>query len=229
MIADALALEVHAHARRTLADNPVLRKARVGKVAPDVVARYLASLAFLLRETQDHFRRARDRARACGDLSLARHYDRKIVEERGHDRWAAADLRFLVGLEAAEHFVPVAAIEALAKANAALVEHDPADYLAYVLWAEQFTVLVGGVFIQELVVRCGVDPSALTCLSRHVELDADHADEGLEAIDRLVEDPARLEPMRQVILRTAALFDRACEQMLQPSVPAEAWTQAAVG
>lgn len=229
MIADALRLEIHAHARRTLESNPVLRRARSGQVDADVVARYLASLEFLLRETQLHFRRARDTARATGALALARHFEQKLVEERGHDRWAAADLIALVGDASAASFVPVAAIAELARANAELVEREPADYLAYVLWAEAFTVLVGGVFIRELVGRCGIKAEALTCLANHVELDEDHADEGCEAIDRLVDDPARLEPMRAVVLTAARHFDRACEQMLEPALPGHAWPQRAVG
>jgi hypothetical protein len=215
MIAEALRLEVERHAHRAIQFNPMLRSAAAGEVGPDAVGRYLASLQYLLAITQDHLRRARDIARARGFDSLAEYFEQKIVEERGHDRWASQDLVVLSangGLPQPPD--PVPAIVELATFIHATIDHDPRDYLSYVLWAEYFTVLVGGAFIRELVEHCGIDPNALTCLARHVELDQEHTDEGLDFIDRFVDDPGRLAQMRQVLLDVVARFDRACEEML---------------
>lgn len=235
MIADSLRLEVEAHARRVLASSELLRRASVGEVGVVIVGRYLASLRFLLEQTQAHLGRARDRARDLESVALARYFEQKLEEERGHDHWAAQDLRVLMdGGRIGGAFAPVPAILELAHFIESTIDDDPRDYLAYVLWAEYFTVLVGGVFVNELVGRCGIDGNALTCLARHVELDADHADEGLDAIDRLIDDPARLRKMLAVVQLAGALFDRACDQMLEPAepaahVPTESWSQRAAG
>lgn len=228
MIAEALRLEVEQHARRAMTSNPILRSAAVGEIGPEVVGRYLASLRYLLAITQDHLRRARDLARARGLDALAGYFEQKIVEERGHDRWASQDLVVLTatgGLPQPPD--PVPAIVDLANFICATIERDPRDYLSYVLWAEYFTVLVGGAFIKELVEHCGIDPNALTCLARHVELDQEHTDEGLDFIDRFVDEPNRLARMRQVLLEVVVTFDRACVEMLGSS--AQRVPQRAVG
>lgn len=228
MIAEALRLDVERHARRAMTSNPLLRCAAAGEIGAAAVGRYLASLRYLLAITQDHLRRARDLARAAGHDALADHFDQKIVEEAGHDRWASQDLVVLSaggGLSRAPD--PVPSVVELAEFNLATIERDPRDYLAYVLWAEYFTVLVGSAFIRELVEHCGIDPNALTCLARHVELDQEHTDDGLDFIDRFVDDPARLAPMRDVLLSVVEIFDRATEEMLGAS--AETLPRRAVG
>ena len=50
-------------------------------------------------------------------------------------------------------------------------------------------------------------------IAKHAELDKDHAREGLEAIDALVQDPARLPAMRRVLLASIARFDQFCEEV----------------
>lgn len=228
MIAEALRIEVERHARRCIAHHPMLQRAAAGQVGPDTVGRYLASLRYMLAITQDHLRRARDLASARGLAALAEHLDQKIVEERGHDRWASQDLVVLSATGGRpQSSDPVPAIVELARFIEATIEEDPRDYLAYVLWAEYFTVLVGGVFIERLVTRCGIDPAALSCLARHVELDQEHTDDGLDFIDRFVDEPARLNRLRDVLAQVVTIFDRAAVEMLGPEL--EEVPQRAVG
>ncbi len=220
MIADALRIEIEAHAHRVRTGNPLFLQAAAGSVSPEVVGCYLVSLRHLVGQTPTCLTRARDRAGAGGRHALAAHFERKRAEEAGHEIWADRDLgvvRRAFGIEPPEG--PVPAILELCEDVCRAIDADPRLYLAYVFWAEYFVVLTGGAFVSHLVHRCGVPAGALTCLSKQVALDAAHAEAGPAVIDRLVAEPRTLEPMRRVVRTAAARFDDACVEILALRAP----------
>jgi hypothetical protein len=218
MIADALKIAIEHQARSSRTHNALWSSASEGRASPQAIARYLASLRHMIGGTSICLRRARDRALAHGRPELADYFVAKLAEEDGHVVWADEDVvvhehRFGTAVQA-----PVEAMKRMLQRNLELIDRDPELYLAYIFWAEYFTVLVGGGFAQMLVERCGMPLEALTCLTKHVELDVDHAEEGMELIDELVADPARVGPLRAVIDETGALFELACRQMVADDV-----------
>ena len=94
---------------------------------------------------------------------------------------------------------------------------------AYILFVEYVTVLLGPEFVRLAEQRCGIPRAALSVIANHVELDVAHVEEGVDAIDDLVEDPADLAPMQAVLKESIVWFDRLCAEVVDP---AHVWTPA---
>lgn len=217
MIADALKFEIEAHVVRTRAHNRLFKMAHDGRATAEIMARYLSNVRYSISQTPPMLERAKRSALARGERALAEHFAHKLGEETGHDRWAEHDIEVLASHRAARfEGRPEQSILALYDYLEPAVDQDPRVYLAYMLWAEYFTVLAGSEFVTAVIERCEIPPEAITSVSHHVELDREHTSEGLEAIDRLVEDPAMLAPMRESMRRAMAFFDRFCDELLEP-------------
>ena len=132
---------------------------------------------------------ARDSAEQWGDLELRRFFQHKLGEEHGHDQWAESDLK-----EMGAHFgssvgatrEPCRAILALVRDLERAIRVAPASYLAYILFAEYITVLMGPVWVDALREHCGVPADALSVVSRHAELDREHVAECVAEFDALL-------------------------------------------
>lgn len=230
MIADALKLEIEAHVARTRAHNRLFRLAHEGRVTAEIMARYLSNIRYSISQTPPMLERAKRSALARGERSLAEHFAHKLGEETGHDRWAEQDIEVLASHRAVRfEGRPTQATLGLYDYLEPAVDRDPRVYLAYMLWAEYFTVLAGSEFVKAVVERCGIPPEAMTSVSHHVDLDREHTSEGLEAIDRLVEEPSMLAPMRDSMRRAMAFFDRFCDELLEPVWSVDGYEQRIAG
>jgi hypothetical protein len=170
-----------------IAAHRLLVQAQGGRVTPRCVARYLSSAHFLIRHTVPNLELAAEAAERRGLRELGAFYRQKTGEERGHELWARSDLSELsrrFGLNEAPG--PCRAIEGLVAELEVTIVRDPASYLAYILFAEYFTVLMGPVWVRALAERCGVPPGALTVVSRHVDLDREHVAECRRQMEELV-------------------------------------------
>jgi hypothetical protein len=78
-----------------LRSSAIFQHASAGGLGPDAIASYVEGLRFLTKETVRLLRLAADRAALAGDAELAAHFQKKVREESGHDRWAEIDLRSL--------------------------------------------------------------------------------------------------------------------------------------
>jgi hypothetical protein len=212
MIAAALRDEIDSYAARMRTANPLFFKAADGTLGLDSVSFYLANLRHLLRSTQRQIARARDLAAAAGDATLAAHYRHKHGEEEGHDKWADRDLERLRASALAGD-PPGASMTGLIHWVDAIIEEDPALYLAYALFAETLVVLLGPEWLTLLETRCNVPRTAMTAIGNHVELDREHSEEAMDEIDRLVGDPKKLRRMREVVREAIVHFDRFCVEV----------------
>jgi hypothetical protein len=186
-----------------------------GRLTADKVGYYLSNLRLLLQQSSVHLERARARALALGNHELAEHFATKWAEEHGHDRWAENDLQHLKqerDIVATGEYA--SALLGLLHFLEQTIERDPATYLAHILFAEYLITVKGPEWLALIEERCGIPVSAMTAVSNHAELDKEHASEGLEAIDRFVPDPARLDAMRDVLHRVIALFDEFSNQVM---------------
>lgn len=218
MLASSIKQEIIAYAERTRFSNPFMLGAAAGKLKGDAVARYLASLRFMLGCTPAFLQRSQRVAQRRGAPKLAAYFAKKLIEEDGHDAWAEYDMRNLVKqFEIAEHSQqPVPSILTLATYLEQLIDQDPRLYLTYILWAEFITALLGTELVGHLVGRCGVSKSALSSVVKHVELDGDHAEHGFSEVADLVEDPNLLPMMRKTMDMFTQMFDKACFEMVHP-------------
>jgi pyrroloquinoline quinone (PQQ) biosynthesis protein C len=213
MISEALRKDIDEYAQ-ALRRSPLLEDAKAGRVTPAVVGRYLASIHYLLTQTPIHLALAQERALGHGRAALVRYYQQKLLEEQGHHHWAEADqsrLAELFGEVAVQN--PAPTMIALVRNTRAIIERDPILYLAYILFAEYFTVVIGPEWITALDEHCGIPISALTAVSQHVELDKHHVVEGCREMDALVEDDRLLEPMRQALRETMSHFTAFCDDL----------------
>lgn len=227
MIADVLKADIELYAAGMPRNNALYRGAVDGCLTPEMASYYLFNVRHLVRQTQAHLSRARERALELGDAALAAHWAEKQIEERGHDRWADHDLERLhggFGVEPSGEHSP--ALLDMIRLNEELIERDPTLYLAYALFAEYLVVLLGPTWLALIEERCGMPASMFSIIGKHVELDRAHASEGFEAIDMLVRDPAKLPPMREVLRRSFELFDRFSADVLAHGrgVEAAEWT-----
>jgi hypothetical protein len=224
MIATALRAEIDQYAVRARRSNPLFRKAEAGLLTAGRIKDYLTNLHHLLLHTPAFLTRARERANALGDGSLAKHYEHKLGEEVGHDVWAEQDIeRISAKVTERSKVAVVASMRDLISFLASIIDEDPALYLSYILFVEQLTVILGPEWLQLLEERCGIPRSAMTVVGNHAELDREHVEEALDSIDDLVGDPRKLPRMRAVLLESMAHFDRYCAEITEePSVDARA-------
>jgi len=214
MIGRALGSDIERYAAEVRAKNPLFARAANGTLSVRTVGAYLANIHHLIQYTPEYLGRARDRARAAGDEALALHYDHKGREEVGHDKWAERDLERVGHIAAAP--IPrgtVPAIRSLVHYLAELIDEDPVLYLSYCLFAEYLIVILGPEWLDMLEKNCGIPTSAMTVVANHVELDKDHVEEALEAIDDLVGDPTKLPKMRDALHASFAYFEQFCREL----------------
>lgn len=188
MLTQALQREIEACAQRLHA-HPLLIAAQRGEVPPDTVAKYLSSVLFLVRHTPPHLGLAQKSAEQRGELALARFFRHKFGEEHGHDAWAESDLRELgsrFGASVGATGEPCRAILTLVGDLERAIRVAPASYLAYILFAEYITVLMGPVWVDALREHCGVPADALSVVSRHADLDREHVAECVSEFDALL-------------------------------------------
>ena len=214
MISDALKIEIETFATRLRESNQLLSQARQGQVTPDAVGSYLANLMFLIREALEILSLAQERASEMGFGDLAAFYLRKMREEKGHDKWAQNDivaLNRLFGTSAPLERSP--AILGMLSYLRRATEEDPVQYLAYLLFTEYVTVLMGPEWLQLLEEQCGVPRSTMTVVANHVELDKEHVHACLQEIDELVTDEKFHVGLKRTLGESMRYFDEFCGEI----------------
>src|SRR5688572_20619257 len=166
--AQALKTEVDAFAGRLRASHALLRAARLGQVSRQTVATYLTNLRYLLRHTPIHLRTAIGTAHQLRRPDLAAYLERKLEQETGHDRWADADVAMMIRMFDVRVEDPTPQMEGIIGHLTGLVERAPSHYVAYILFAEQFTVTLGDDWVSALESSCGVPVEALSSVTKHV-------------------------------------------------------------
>ncbi|MFW6086438.1 MAG: hypothetical protein ACODAG_04475 [Myxococcota bacterium] len=208
MISGVLRNDIEAYVQEARATNPLYHRILDGSLEREKVGRYLVNVLHLLRHTPPYLERARQRARERGQRELADYFDQKLDEEVGHDQWAVSDIHhFTTVLNVRCRDVVMPSLASMLAYLGDVIDEDPTLYLAYILFAEYVTVLEGPALLELLEERCGIPQQCMSAIGNHVELDKEHVEEGLDAIDGLVGDPAYLSPMRRVLRQSIQYFD----------------------
>lgn len=216
MIGDALRLEVERYAARARRTNALYVRAQEGTLGPKHLTAYLTGIHWLVLHTPLHLNVAVARANELGDAALARHYVHKLEEEQGHHAWAENDLERMA-LAAPRSIGVHPSMKELVAYIEGLIQDDPTLYLAYILFAEYLTVILGGEWLSILEARCGIPRASMSVIDNHATLDREHVGEGLAVIDSLVADPKKLPRMREALLGSARRFDAFCRGALEDS------------
>lgn len=213
MIADALRADIEVFAKEKCRNNLLFRMAEEGTVGVACIRAYLVNLHHLLRYTPLCLARARKRALALGDQTLADHFRHKLVEEAGHFRWAEEDLASLPTIEA--NAGVLGSMERHVAYVIEIIDENPALFLAYILFTEYFTVVLGPEWLALLEERCGIPRSSMTAVDKHIELDRDHVEEALDNIDDLVSDPTMLPRLRETLAESMDNFYAFCTELAE--------------
>jgi pyrroloquinoline quinone (PQQ) biosynthesis protein C len=214
VIANALRIDIERYAVDVRSKNPLFTKAADGTLTPSQVASYLENLRYLIAHTPPHLAAARDRARALGHDELAAHYHRRVQEEIGHEVWATEDLAVLAPmLPATRSGRILASMQELVAYLGRRATEEPRLHLAYMLFAEYLTVIIGPDWLAALEAKCGVERRAMTVIAKHVDLDHEHVEHALDEIDDLVPDPRMLGPMREMLRESIARFEGFCAEV----------------
>jgi len=186
-IATRLARCIEAYAARLAESHPLMDLARRGRLCPSAVGDYLANARFLVHNTPRHLALAAQRSEQLGLEGLAAFYRKKYAEELGHEAWAESDLAHIehrFGVECAKDASPH--LRDLIHYLDRVIAARPELYLAYSLFAEYFTVLIGPTWVSALRDHCGIPTAALSVVVNHAELDKGHVSEELYALDALL-------------------------------------------
>ncbi|HKP60752.1 MAG TPA: hypothetical protein VJV78_28685 [Polyangiales bacterium] len=185
--------------------------ARRGELTPRAMALYLESLRYLLQNTQLHLGIAAVRCEQLGHRRLAKYFRRKAGEEQGHDRWAIADLARLPS-RAVAGIRPAPAVRALVDLQARFIQEEPLCFVAYLQWAEYFSVHVGDAWLDALA-KSGYERSQVSAIDNHLETDRHHAAAGFSEIDELVEAGADPALMLGAIDQAGEVFACLCNEI----------------
>lgn len=189
--------------------------ARRGELSPRAFAQYLESLRHLFLESQRSLALAAERADLLGDAPLAEYLRRKAAEERGHDAWASADLALLPAAASFE-IAPARSIGRLVALQRELIALHPVCFVAYALWAEYFTVLLGEDWLTALEAN-GYGRGQVSAVAKHVDADREHAAHGFYELDRLWHGQPDQATLLRGVERAGDLFRAFCDEICRTS------------
>lgn len=164
--------------------SPLFKLGREGKVTHFHLATYVVNLEELFRQNGHTLKSACELY--SPNKTLSDFFLKKWKEENGHDAWARADSTAL------SQSVTFSKKPEVLKEMTDLVAflHDtmtysPYRYIAYLFFAEHMTSILGPIWMDLLQKNLGSKNLPVTSLSKHIELDGDHAEEMGEFIDGL--------------------------------------------
>ncbi len=214
-LARALAKKIETYAEYLRRKHPLLEMAQHGTFPPEGVATYLVNARYMVSQTPGHMSAAARRSLELGRPDLAAFFLRKRGEELGHDRWADSDLSVLSArFGVVPEDQPSRHIRDMLHSIARVIDLEPSRYLAYTLFVEYLTVLLGPVWTTALSHNCGIPSEGLTVITRHVELDVGHVAEELRELDALLTIENRVHYF-DVLYASMRYFELYCDELYE--------------
>jgi hypothetical protein len=205
-----LLLPVQLAAGRRLIGHP-----RVADLYPE----YLVTMHGIIRASVPLMETARTRASELPEpdavaAGLVEYLSEHIPEEADHDEWLLEDLE-LLGRERSSVLAkpPSSTIAALVGAQYYWILHyHPVALLGYIAVLEGYPPDPADV--ERLVRRTGFPREAFRTVAAHAELDQQHRDELLEAIDALPLTPEQVDALGLSAIYTVHMTARALEEVI---------------
>ena len=210
-VADRMKQAIERYAIELGERTPLADIARRGELTPRAMALYLESLRYLFLHTQRHLTVAAVRCSELGRDKLEAYFKRKAREEVGHDRWAINDLARLPSDEI-EGIRPAAAVVAMVDLQARFIREEPLCFVAYLQWAEYFSVHVGDAWLDALAMS-GYSRAQVTAIHNHLETDRLHAAAGFREIDTLSENLVDDSLLMAAVEESGHAFERLCNEI----------------
>jgi hypothetical protein len=204
-LAEQMKESIERYANEVAECSPIAKLVLNGRLSSRAMALYLESLRYLFENTQRNLALAAARCDTLGRPALAEYLSRKAKEEVGHDRWAVSDLARLPAA-ATSGIQPARAVIALVELQVELIESDPLCFVAYLQWAEYFSVYVGDRWLDALAMS-GYQRTQVTAIHNHLETDRHHAAAGFRELDALARDFPQPERLIDAVERAGRVFD----------------------
>jgi hypothetical protein len=198
-------------ASRLRNQSPLGQVVRAGQLTPQALALYLTSLRHLFEHSFPHLKMAADLAAESGSPELAKYLMQRAHEERGHDAWANSDLAQLPE-SLTKDLQPAAAVVKLLELQRVLIAKHPLCFVAYFIWAEYLTVLLGDEWLEALA-KYGYDRSKLSAVAKHLDADREHAAEGFTELDRLWHGEPELQTLVEAVEQAHRVFEEFCDEI----------------
>jgi hypothetical protein len=163
---------------------------------------YLASVHELVSNTPVQLKNAIEVSKQRGFVELAEFFALKLTEEQGHDLWAASDMSHHKVSDSSSKVVP--GIGRILARNKQRMSENPANYLVYVFFAESITVKLGERILNLIQTLHGVAPESLSVVSKHVELDVEHVQHDILAMDQQLHALISFAELEETLLSIAA-------------------------
>ncbi len=212
MHSQALAATVESFHRHWRAENPLFFQVSSGQFNNDKAGKYLKSILYIITHTPIHLKKAAQVAAERNLPELEAFFKEKLHEEDGHDAWAKDDLK--AGGHDYSTGEVTQTIQQLVAYLDHLIEHDPTHYIAYILFAEYFTVLAGPELVELLVERCGLKRSQFSVIDNHAELDKAHIQHDFHCIDEVIPQHYQTQDLLTILERSCAFYDEFCREVV---------------
>lgn len=209
MLSKVTEIEIKAFADTLSTRTKLLQLAEQGALNAEGMATYLHGLRQLFLGSCGNIAYAAERCTQIGRHELAVYFRDKYSEERGHDQWASADLKALPDDTKPQ---PAPSVQRLVDYQRVLIEREPALFVVYMLWAEQFTILLGERWLRALATSGFND---VTAISKHLEADVGHVHEGYEILERNAQHVEAL--VAEVVWTAGDLFIGFCDEVVAAS------------
>jgi hypothetical protein len=216
-LSDTIKLSIDSWCARLRRECGLVRVAQQGAFGPRALGLYLESLRYQFVHSQENLVAGAERADALGLPELSEFFRAKVIEERGHDQWAIDDMLQLPRAATAG-LRPAAASVALVQLQVELVAQHPICMLAYAVWAEYLTALLGAEWLAMLA-NSGYQRTQVSAVANHVEADDGHALAGLAALDRFWQGTPATAQILEAVSRAQALFEAFCDEICELAEP----------
>jgi len=153
-------------------NSRLFKMGREGLLTTELVKNYVRNLEYLFKSNCQHIAVAADLYQA--NPVLSNFFINKFEEENGHDQWARNDLKAL-GQES--NLQAMSEMEEMVRFLELTLKTSPYAYISYMYFAEYMTAVLGPIWLELMKKNLGINSTQVTSLSKHVELDGDHASE----------------------------------------------------
>jgi pyrroloquinoline quinone (PQQ) biosynthesis protein C len=207
MLSKKMLSVIEEFSEQILKENPFALAAQEGLVTEQQITTYLQNLRWVFKNNTAYLKFAEQRAEQLSLFELKNFFQSKYKEEIGHEQWAEEDLKHREVQNSTNSDFILPSTRRLIAYLHDLIHADPNLFLAYMLFTEYFTVIVGPRFLSLLENQCGIPRSEVSSIGKHVEADQAHTTEDAEIIDHLVYGTSHSAAMMEALYGSIVRID----------------------
>lgn len=176
--------------RELMDEHPFFQRIKNENLPKKTLGIYFYNVKELVTETVPNLKRAVEvsKNQKLGE-ELTSTLEKKILEEDGHEQWAQDDLnRLQLSKEEIKEMKLTKTMSHFLPYIIDVAKTDPLSYFIYAYYIEELMVVAGPHVLSAMMKSSGVGEDYFTIISTHIEFDQDHAGEGAEVLDRLLQN-----------------------------------------